>query len=251
MAFDVRVFNFRKVPRAAWLLPFIGLAAGWGMSFLVTPVYISTATLDFYEIASPASPAAIHHDLVMFFMLCQGEILSRNSLSAIIQSPSLSLYPYERTQDPLEDVIDSMRRSLTVKIVDRPGFARESHTVFQIAFSYPDPAKVQMATQLLITRFFDVAAEKQKSPEMIAAARAQGGVIAALETRVARLEKQLGIAPEPVVVADLGPNIAVSVLDPASLPDQPVFPNRLVCAGLGLGAGLLSLGFVLAAVSFK
>ncbi len=244
-------FTMANVPRAAWLLPVVGLAAGWGISFLVTPAYVSAATMEFVGVASPANPAAIHHDLVEFFMLCQFEVLSRTSLSAVIQSPGLNLYSGERRQEPLEDVIESMRRSLNVKIVDRPGYARERHTVFEIAFSYPDPAKAQITTQHLITRFLDVAIEKQKSPEVLAAARAQVGATAALEARIGVLERRLGIATEPVVIADSGPTIAVNVLDPASLPDQPLFPNRTLFAALGLGAGILSLGFVLVPVSLK
>jgi hypothetical protein len=241
-----------KVPRAAWLLPIIGLLAGLGFSFLVTPVYVSTATLVMSEEVSAPNSAKIHHALVGFFMWCQEEVLSRTSLSGIIQDTGLNLYRDERQRLPLEDVIEAMRPHVHVKIVDKPGYARETSTVFEIAFSGSNPLQAQQVTQKLITRFWDVAAGRTRSPEFHALPPAQLSRLERLEARLAALEARAGmpVATQPEPSAEAVP-IHVGVLDAASLPAYPAWPNRLLFAGIGFAAGILALGFIGVAVSAR
>ena len=84
----------------------------------------------------------------------QQEILSRTSLSELIQRPALNLYRRERDAQPLEDVIEQMRaRDIRVSIVNLAGQGNRPASAFQIEFAYPDRFKAQAVVQALITRF--------------------------------------------------------------------------------------------------
>ena len=216
------------------LLPITGLVAGLLISFAVTPAYLSKATLVYQDADSVTVPIR-HRSIVDFYLQCQAEVLSRDSLSALIQSPDLALYADDLRRLPIEDVIQNMRPHLEVRIVDRPGFPRETSTVFEIAFSYPDPLKAQAATQKLITQFVDVGQARNR-----AAAETPSTRVDQLEARLAAIEKKLNIPVPAGRLPDVLP-ITLQVLEPASLPDKPVQPNRWIFSGAGLATGLLAL----------
>jgi len=129
-------------PKLALILSVAGLGAGLAISFMVTPRYVSRAGMAFEGSASSA-------DFREFLMQCENEVLSRASLKGVIQDPRLDLYPEERAGTPLEDVIETMRRSIMIRL-DGHGSARLS---FHIDFSYRDPVKAQLTVQALMVRF--------------------------------------------------------------------------------------------------
>lgn len=221
------------------LLPVIGLLAGLLISFAVPPVYVSKATLVFQNAdgatAASSREAIRHRSIVDFYLQCQAEVLSRNSLSALIQSPELRLYADDLQKLPIEDVIQNMRPNLQIRIVDRPGYPRETSTVFEIAFSYPDSPKAQATTQKLITSFLDVGQARNRT-----AAQAPSTRVDQLEARLAAVEKKLNIGVPAERLPDVLP-ITLQVIEPASLPDKPVSPNRWIFMGVGFAAGLLAL----------
>lgn len=55
------------------------------------------------------------------------EILSRTSLSELIQRPSMDLYRKERLRTPMEDVIEGMRRDIKITILDVPTTPGQGH----------------------------------------------------------------------------------------------------------------------------
>ena len=62
------------------------------------------------------------------------EVLSRTSLAALIQRPSMRLYPGERYRMPMEDIVEQMRtRDIRV---------RRSGDTLTISFEYPDRQKL-------------------------------------------------------------------------------------------------------------
>jgi hypothetical protein len=78
------------------------------------------------------------------------EVLSRASLSGLIQKPGLNLYPSDRQREPLEDVINSMRtRDLKVDIVSRDSRS----AVLSISYRYPEQAKAQAVVRNVVARF--------------------------------------------------------------------------------------------------
>jgi hypothetical protein len=135
------------------------------------------------------------------------DILSRGSLAELIQRPSLDLYRRERRADPLEDIIDDMR-SRAIRIAPTPpfGLAGPGHlTSFEISFAYPDRETAQNVVRELVTKFTDGNA-----------------------------------AAERALHRDGMPgSLALEVLDSASLPGNPVPPDRPAAAAVGLVPGML------------
>jgi hypothetical protein len=87
-------------------------------------------------------------------------------------------------------------------------------TTYRVSFTYPDRRVAQRMVRELVTQL------AERNVEIERAVYHAGG-----EARVA-IERKAGANFE--------------VLDPASLPESPVFPNRLVIAGLGAPVGLLA-----------
>jgi hypothetical protein len=222
-------------PKLAVILSLAGLVIGLAASFLVTPTYVSSAKMELMY--GPAAPAEGRVNLQERLVRMEQEILSRTSLSALIQDPRLDLYKSERARIPLEDVIEQMRgRDITIRIQS----AASDYVPFTISFAYSDPDKARQTAYALMTKFMDSNQVMQATALQIqrSLSRTQ---IERLEARIAVLEKRLGIAPAPAepreafVAAFSGINI--DVLDPPSLPTLPATPNREIFAAIGFGAG--------------
>ena len=85
----------------------------------------------------------------------QQEILSRSSLSELIQKPSLDLYKRDRQRKPMEDVIEEMRKNIRILILDAPSAQTRNRpaSAFQISFAYSDRYKAQAVVRELVTKF--------------------------------------------------------------------------------------------------
>ncbi|HEX4134359.1 MAG TPA: hypothetical protein VHY84_07040 [Bryobacteraceae bacterium] len=102
-------FSIPSFPKLAVALSLAGVLAGLTISFAVASRYISTATLQFIAPVVNTNPPEVHRNVNEYFLQLRTEILSRISLSSIIQDPRLDLYPAERAKIPLEDIIEQMR----------------------------------------------------------------------------------------------------------------------------------------------
>jgi uncharacterized protein involved in exopolysaccharide biosynthesis len=237
-------------PKLAVLLSITGLLAGLGVSFVVTPRYVSTAVLTWDGSFASAPAAGVSPTLREHVVACQDEVLSRTSLSYVIQDPRLDLYREQRARMPLEDVIEKMRKDIRITALEPvPGGADRHYLRFEIGFAYRDPTRARQVVQTLMTRFHEASLYRQRE----AATKPQGPSdrIGQLEARIAALEKRLGIASSPARVPPWDSrgrplpsvSINVSVLDPPSFPETPAFPNRPLFLAGGFAAG-----FVLALV---
>jgi len=84
----------------------------------------------------------------------QQDILSRGSLSELIQRPSLDLYRKERQRYPLEDVIQEMRNRIRIQALDVSGGGQgRVASAFTISFPYPDRFKAQAVVRELVAKF--------------------------------------------------------------------------------------------------
>jgi uncharacterized protein involved in exopolysaccharide biosynthesis len=129
------------------------------------------------------------------------EVLSRTSLQGLITGPGL--YQSQRRQKPMEDIIQDMRNhDITIKPVRLPG-GNSSPVAFSIGTTYPDPRLAQAVNRELVTKFVEQNVAVQRSGN-------------------------------PRVAENL------EVLDPASLPLQPIYPPRGRFAFAGLCAGLFT-----------
>jgi hypothetical protein len=173
-------------------------------------------------------------------MQLEQEVLSRTSLSAIIRDPHLNLYPEEQAKEPLEDVIEEMRKKDLQIRIETPAGTGQGRFAFSVAFYYRDRVKARDTVQALLTRFVEANLTRQRAQP----AAGQLDPFRRLEARVAMLEKRLGIpsaAPEPgdrLVPVYAGINF--EVIDPPSLPVLPSKPNREIFMATGFGVGFVT-----------
>jgi uncharacterized protein involved in exopolysaccharide biosynthesis len=131
------------------------------------------------------------------------EVLSRTSLAALIQRPSMRLYPGERYRMPMEDIVEQMRtRDIRV---------RRSGDTLTISFEYPDRQKAQAVAQALTERLV----ESDDAYHDLRERRWQSVWPGAVMPPLAKME----------------------VVDPARLPGRPITPKRGVIIAIGLFAG--------------
>ena len=115
--------------RLAAMLSIAGVLAGLGASYMVRPVWESTATLRL-----AAATGAEARDRVMRL---QNDVLSRSLLAGLIQNPGLNLYEEDRAHKPLEDIVETMRRDIHLIL------SSGEHSVFLVSFDYYDRLKAK------------------------------------------------------------------------------------------------------------
>lgn len=166
----------------------------------------------------------------------EAEILSNESLAEMIQRPSLNLYTAQRKNQPVEDVIATMRQNLKIESLPL------THSALMISFRYPDRFKAQQVVAAVVTKFAD--------SEFITT---EADLMAAPPLPHRTKEDCIGTGNELVdcIMAYQGNGFSkatpprrrksaelLDLLDPASLPETPVSPNRFQLAAAGLFAGL-------------
>jgi hypothetical protein len=187
--------------RAA-LFAFAGTLVFFEVSFLFPETYTSVATV---RIGAPWVPERVSGatlpSLAEHFAELKLGLLGDENMARLRQSVAvLNLSPGDLSRIRIEPHIP-------------PG----SHAVrsFQISFSNSDPNKAKAVVNQLVA----MAMEQTFIAKKALAARSGNALLISI------LEHQAGERLE--------------VLDPASLPDSPVTPNRMTFAGFGCGLGLL------------
>ena len=188
-------FSTWSFPKLAVVLGTVGMLAALGSSYLLKPEYVSKATLRITPVA--AQPPSLNE---MIRQLVTG-ILSRASLSKIINDPRLNLYSEERKTKPFEDVIEEMKGNIQVLFVALPGKAGARASAFDVEFTYPDGTKARQTVQALVNAFM-VQNLSSRQPEVL------------------------------------------DVLDAASQPVQPRFPDRGSITMMGLILGLICAALI-------
>jgi polysaccharide chain length determinant protein (PEP-CTERM system associated) len=145
---------------AGWIMgpTFFGVVVSIVVAFVLPNTYISQAEMQITpsQISQSIVQTTISQLLTDRIAQMENEILSRTSLSSIIQDPRLDLYKTERANQPLEDVIETMRtRDVRIQIVSLPSANGNKASAFTISFSYKDPHKAHDTVQSLITKFED------------------------------------------------------------------------------------------------
>jgi hypothetical protein len=211
----------------------VGAIVAGGLSYTVTPRYVSAAAISVTPQADPVrptSPEVLHERALARVTEMESEILSRFSLSAIINDPQIRLYAEERKRMPMEDIIQEMRSN--IRIQARPSQdGGMAPVVFGISFSYPDPVKAQAAVRALAAKFSEANVNQE---------RVRDDVYRGFWGDMATVAHTKPAPPPPV-------GEIVGVVNTASLPIESA--NRLTFLTRGLGAALfLSL---LAAIAMK
>jgi polysaccharide chain length determinant protein (PEP-CTERM system associated) len=141
----------------SWIIGpmFAGLVISVAVAFFWPDTYVSTAVMTITP--QQVSQSLVHADVAtqmgMRLQEMETEILSRSSLSDLIVH--LDLYKKERTQKPLEDIVQDMRnKAIQVKPYESTGSGTESRVqAFAISFSYTDRYKAQQVVRELIGKF--------------------------------------------------------------------------------------------------
>jgi hypothetical protein len=190
----------------------VGAAAGallaGAIAFAIPSRYVSTAVL---RIRPGIGGKVSTRHVVDYAVQETAMIRSRSNLAELMQRPELDLYHGERARHPMEQAIDKMREDLRIE----PPAPARLRTTFSIAFSYTDRFKAQAVVRELESRFVDSQTNYLKDT--------------------------------PGLKLDLTDAAQLQVLDPASLPEAPVWPPRRGIITGGLLAGLL-LGLVAAVI---
>jgi protein tyrosine kinase modulator len=155
----------------SWIIGpmFAGLVIAVVVAFLWPDTYVSSATLRItpQQVPERLVPSNINTQIAQRLTAMQQEILSRTSLSELIQRPSMNLYAKDRLRSPMEDVVDNMRKDIKIAILDvpttrQPGQTKVMASAFQISFAYPDRYKAQSVVRELVTKFTEQNVQVQR-----------------------------------------------------------------------------------------
>ncbi len=157
---------------AGWIVgpTLAGLVIATVVALSLQNVYVSQAVMRITpsQISDNIVSSTINEHLTERIQQMQQEILSRLSLSNIIQDPRLDLYKAERAKAPIEDVIETMKnRDIKINIVDLPTGDRRGASAFTISFQYPDSHKAQQVVQTLITKFVEANQTSQRDRQQV------------------------------------------------------------------------------------
>ena len=203
---QMTTWNFTRITLAACLT---GTLAAVALSFAITPRYISQSLI---VVNPPVDPAATNDSgsipnsaMRSYLINLQPDVLNRNSLSGIIKR--LNLYPRERANMPLDDVVTKMQKNIYIKPV-----AGTNLSAFIVQFDYPDPHLAQQVNGELVSLFMSA-----------------------------------NLADAKANHDQAGPHFTFRVMDAPGLPQKPTGPNRITMGAIGLLIGLptgLILAFV-------
>jgi uncharacterized protein involved in exopolysaccharide biosynthesis len=132
-----------------------GIVISIVVAFSMENIYVSQAEIEITPatISDAIVKTTVNQRLTERIIQMQQEILSRTSLSGIIQDPHLDLYKTDRASKPLEDVIEAMRvNDVKIAISSLQGDGSRGATAFTIKFYYPDRVKARDTVQALITK---------------------------------------------------------------------------------------------------
>src|SRR5215469_3562941 len=115
----------------SWIIGpmFAGLVISTVVAFLWPDTYVSRAVLRItpQRVSERLVPAEFTTHMTPRLNEMEQEILSRHTLESIIADPALNLYPRERAQRPMEDVVSDMRtKDIKILPIQVPGSANVS-----------------------------------------------------------------------------------------------------------------------------
>jgi hypothetical protein len=233
--------------RARWTMKVIGFGlAGCliaaGFSLLIPNRYISRCVMR--VIPTPKADGVQRYmqdaELSAWMQKKEHEVLSNEGLLEIMQNPGIKLYRKERESQPLEVVIGMMRQNLKI---ERPP---DLHSAFVISFTGTDRFEAQRVVSVVVTKFVDseiviTEADLMKAPAPHTLGTTDDCIGKTGDAYVSCITAYMPMprfaAAESGRGRRTGPE-SINLLDPASLPETPVAPNRFVLAGAGLFLGL-------------
>jgi uncharacterized protein involved in exopolysaccharide biosynthesis len=192
--------------KMALALGVTGMLAGFSLSFLITPEYTSFATMRMTPVAIQEGKLPAIDGMKEAITQMEDAVESRGSLLSIAKE--LNLYNVLRSSRPIEDVIEDVKRGIRIQFVRLPRKMATQAGAFNIEFVYYDRSKAQATVRALIYAF----AEQNLKRSLAAHDPFRGYVL--------------------------------DVLDTASLPHNPVKPNRHTMTWAGGMAGFIAAAVI-------
>ncbi len=144
----------------SWIIGplYAGIAISTMVAFFLPNVYVSRAALRITPSQIPESlvPATFNQQMSDRINQMWQEVVSRGSLSELIQRPTLDLYKSERNRKPLEDVIEEMKgKDIKLEILGLQQASGKPNSAFIISYRYPDRFRAQQVVSALVTKLTD------------------------------------------------------------------------------------------------
>jgi uncharacterized protein involved in exopolysaccharide biosynthesis len=229
--------------RAAWRRPHylwsalaggaLGAIAAGMVAYAIPPRYESQGVL---RVHAATKTGTLVEDVNERYAEIRDEVLSRSSLEEFVLRPSLDLYPGERKLHSMEEVIANMRATdLRIAPMTPTPNSQGPVSAALISFNYPDRFKAQAVVHEVVTKFAEGNGEIEGRPNR-GKTHAGTGVMG-----------PASLAEAPLFLIDRGRNqgethagtIVMEVLDPASLPVEPLSPQSPATMAVAAGAGAL------------
>jgi len=153
----------------SWIIGplYAGIAISTIVAFFLPNVYVSRAMLRITPSQIPENliPATFNQQMSDSINAMWQDVVSRSSLSELIQRPSLDLYRSERNRKPLEDVLEDMKsKDIHLDIIGlQQSAGSKPNSAFTISYSYQDRFKAQAVVSALVTKLTDANQVRQRT----------------------------------------------------------------------------------------
>jgi len=153
----------------SWIIGplYAGLVISIMVAFFLPNVYVSRAMLRITPSVIPENlvPATFNQQMSDRINQMWQDVVSRGSLSELIQRPTLNLYPSQRSSKPIDDVIEEMKsKDIKIEILgaNQANGNTKPNSAFYISFSYPERFKAQQVVSALVTKLMNANQDAQR-----------------------------------------------------------------------------------------
>ena len=146
-----------------WMLgpAFLGLVLSTVTAYLLKDTYVSQATIRIVpqQISPEVVPNITAEDVADRINGMAQQIESRPILQSIIQM--FNLYPKETKTEPMQDVVDHMRGSISIRPVESVMNPNgKTLPAMAVAFAYQNPATARKVCDEIVSRFMNASTEE-------------------------------------------------------------------------------------------
>jgi hypothetical protein len=140
----------------SWIIgpTFAGLVISVLVAFFTPDVYVCSAAMQIRpsSVSTTLLPTVINGQMQQRLQELELEILGRDNLITLVQTPKLNLYPKERARYAVEDVVEEYFRP-KVKIIPYAADGTNGAQAFRIVFAYPDKYVARALVVELVSEF--------------------------------------------------------------------------------------------------
>ncbi len=147
----------------SWIVApaFLGLVISTTVAYMMQDTYYSAALIRVtpQQIAPEVFTPMASQDVADRISSMAQTIESRNTLAGIISN--YGLYKRELQKEPLEDVIEGMKKAITISAAGGTSAGNRFLPSMQVGFSYSDPYTAQKVCQDLVSQFMNLSSTSE------------------------------------------------------------------------------------------